>query len=635
MQAERSVGGAAFSAQKALAEGFADRAVSWAAAHGAAGEVCAALRAAAHDVSLATALGHVCCDLGVTAAALERPLALVRAQLLSTGLVGTPQDTACKVLIVDADQRLYLHRYFDYERRLAQRLGVASKTPPLSVGEGTQALLHTLFPCRAEAAPEAAKEGPDWQKLATALALEQPIVVISGGPGTGKTTTVAKILACVLADQPRCRIGLCAPTGKAAARMLEALRSAAASLPEDLRQLLPGESFTVHRLLGYLPATGGFRHHAGNPLAIDLLVVDEASMLDLALAVKLLEAVPASARLILLGDKDQLAAVEAGAVFSELSADPTLGAGCIQRLAALAAVPAELIQPPTPRTAGLGSDRVVWLAKSYRFSAHSGLGRFAHHVRLGEAQEAMGLLRAGEDPALQWLDDAGSELAPLTFAAVRDGLQPFLRQMRAESSNKAALFEALGTFRVLCALREGLRGVVQLNGALSRWFRAMLAHPLDRGDASPWYPGRVVMVLRNDHVLKLFNGDVGIVLPDDQGSLKVFFPDRGGACRSFAPQRLPEHDTAYAITVHKAQVSEFSRVALVLPATPHRVVARELLYTAATRARDGITIVGSGEVILKAVNSPTERHTGLASRLRDDRVPIDQGSAGVRRDDDA
>ncbi len=205
-----------------------------------------------------------------------------------------------------------------------------SPSPPGVVGKDVQALLDRLFAANAERLGDR----PDWQKIATALALERRLTIISGGPGTGKTTTVVNVLACVLAGNPDCRIRLAAPTGKAAARMLEAIRKAAAHLPADLRDRLPAESFTVHRLLGVLPGSGEFRHHAGNPLPIDLLVVDEASMLDLALATKLLEAVPHSAHIILLGDKDQLAAVESGAVFSELCADPTLSKACVERLSA-------------------------------------------------------------------------------------------------------------------------------------------------------------------------------------------------------------------------------------------------------------------------------------------------------------
>ena len=249
-------------------------------------------------------------------------------------MVGTPDAPDTCPLILDADGRIYLHRYFDYERRLARRLMKPSPGRTGTIGIEAQALLDALFATNAKRLGDR----PDWQKIATAMALLRPLTIISGGPGTGKTTTVVNVLACVLAGNPDCRIRLAAPTGKAAARMQDAIRKAAGHLPAELRDRLPAESFTVHRLLGWLPASGEFRHNADNPLPLDLLVVDEASMLDLALATKLFEAVPTSARIILLGDKDQLAAVESGAVFSELSADPTLSAACVEALSTITGI---------------------------------------------------------------------------------------------------------------------------------------------------------------------------------------------------------------------------------------------------------------------------------------------------------
>jgi exodeoxyribonuclease V alpha subunit len=602
-----------FCAQEALARGFSSRVARWAELRGAAQETVEALRLAARETCLATAAGHVCSHLADLGRVFGRDIGALRALLRASELVGTPEAEAGSVLIVDAEDRLYLRRYFDYEHRLAKRLKQAAASSRPTVGPQGRALLQTLF----QGNRAAAGDRPDWQKLATALALEQPITIISGGPGTGKTTTVARILACVLADHPQCRIRLAAPTGKAAARMLEALRGAAAHLPEPIRQLLPTESFTVHRLLGALPGSTEFRHHADNLLPLDLLVVDEASMLDLALAVKLFAAVPAAARVILLGDKDQLAAVEAGAVFSEVSASPGLSADCVARLSALAAIPANVIRAAAPVATGALTDCVVWFSESYRFARHSGLGRLALHVKAADSGKTIELLRAAEDPALEWLDDETPALASASFERLKKGMQRYLQQMHADFNDKAALFEALAGFRVLCAEREGLRGVEQVNQRLNRAVREALEPRHDPDHASPWYPGRVVMVLRNDYVLKLFNGDVGIALPDREGRLMVYFPERDGSHRGIAPQRMPEHELAFATTVHKAQGSEFSAVALVLPAGIRRIVTRELLYTAITRARCGVAIVGSEAVLVKAVDSPTERRSGLGARLQD------------------
>lgn len=600
---------------QALAEGFVHHLMHWAREINAPDGTLAALEAAARATSLATSSGHVCAYLADIAATGGLDEGVMRKALLESGMVGTPEAPNTRPLILDADGRLYLHRYFDYECRLARRLIEPSPGLQGAIGKDVKSLLDNLFAANAKRLGDR----PDWQKIATALALERRLTIISGGPGTGKTTTVVNVLGCVLAGNPECRIRLAAPTGKAAARMLEAIRNAASGLPAGLRGRLPSESFTVHRLLGVLPDSGEFRHHAANPLPIDLLVVDEASMLDLALATKLFEAVPSSAHIILLGDKDQLAAVESGAVFSELSADPTLSKGCVKRLSAATGIPAARIECAAPIKPTSLQDSVIWLTENFRFAQDSGIGRFATHVNAGEAGAAIEFLRAGTDPALKWVEDADPAPAAASRQRIIDGMQDYINVSRADLGNKLALFEALGRFRVLCAEREGLRGVIEINNFVSRHFRGTLEHPLDPGVRSEWYPGRPVMVLRNDYVLKLFNGDVGIVLPDTPGTLTVFFPASDGGFRAVAPLRLPEHETAFATTVHKAQGSEFDRVLLLLPAKPNRVVTRELLYTAVTRSRSGVTIIGGAEVLEKAIVSPTRRYSGLIARLVDAR----------------
>ena len=598
---------------QALADGFAHHVVRWARESNAPGHTLDALRAAARATSLATASGHVCTYLAdITAAAEDLDESALRRALLDSGMVGTPETPAAHPLILDGDGRLYLHRYFDYERRLAQRLVQPVPTEASAIGNDVMALLDRLFAANANRLGNR----PDWQKIATALALERPLTIISGGPGTGKTTTVVNVLACVLAGNPDCRIRLAAPTGKAAARMLEAIRNAAAHLPADLRERLPAESFTVHRLLGVLRDSNDFRHHAGNPLPIDLLVVDEASMLDLALATKLVEAVPPAAHIILLGDKDQLAAVESGAVFSEISADPTLSNACVERMAAATGIPAARIVSAAPVKPTRLDDSVVWLTENFRFAKDSGIGRLSAHVNAGEAEVAIDFLRARADPALEWIEDAHPVPQAASLRRIIDGMKTYIDAARADPGSHAALFNALGRFRVLCAEREGPRGVVAINQFVGQQFRKAFDHPLDPGGRSEWYPGRPVMVLANDYLLKLFNGDIGIVLPDGSETLMVHFPDGEGGFRTIAPLRLPEHETAFATTVHKAQGSEFDRVLLMLPATSNRVVTRELLYTAVTRSRSGVTIVGGAEVVAKAIVSPTRRYTGLVARLR-------------------
>jgi exodeoxyribonuclease V alpha subunit len=592
-----AAGAEADPAALALAEGFARQVQRWAVLSGADAATAAQAQAAARALCLALAEGHVCLPLS------ELPDAPAAARLLASGVVGSAAAPGAQPLVLDGDGRLYLRRYFDHEQRLARRLRQAAAAPPAEVGPAARQQLQALF--------AGDGDGVDWQKLAVALALRRRLVVISGGPGTGKTTTVVNLIACVLAQQPEARIALAAPTGKAAARMSEALRQRAAHLPAGLRQRLPAEASTVHRLLGAGP--GGFRHDERNPLPIDLLVVDEASMLDLALATRLLQAVPDAARLVLLGDKDQLAAVESGAVFAEISADPGLGRDSAAALAALCGVPAADIVPAPPAAAGALPDTVVWLSRSFRFAGDSGIARAAGHTREGRAQALLEQLQQPGDGSVRWLDDGGSTPSAVTLQCLREGYAPYFDALRCEPRDVAAIVAAFERFRVLCAVREGPRGVAAVNQWLSEQAREWVGAPA----ASPWYPGRPVMVLRNDPLLRLFNGDIGITLPGEQGEPLVHFASADGALRAIPAQRLPAHETAFALTVHKAQGSEFDELLVLLPALPSRVLTRELLYTALTRARRQVALAGAAPVLAASVARRSERHSGLRARLRE------------------
>ena len=449
--------------------------------------------------------------------------------------------------------------------------------------------------------------------------------MVSGGPGTGKTTTVVKLLGCLLAQAPHSRIALAAPTGKAAARLAEAMREHGPQLPPDLRARLPTHAWTVHRLLGgHGGRGGGFKHHAGHLLPIDVLVVDEASMLDLALAARLLEAVPASARIVLLGDKDQLAAVEAGQVFAEVAADPGLSPACIRELAALCGLdPAAIEAPPAAaRRTGL-ADGVVWLRRNFRFGADSPLGRLARAVNAGRSAEALALLHEARAPAatdgtapagsLQWLPEGQPALSPAAQQCLLAGFAPYFEALRRDPRDVDAVTTAFNRFRVLAALREGERGVAVLDELVASHARRAVSAAPD----VPWYPGRAVLVTRNDEGLQLFNGDVGIALPGADGALRVMFASASGP-RAVAPARLPPHQGAFALSVHRTQGSEFEQVLLVLPAQASRVLSRELLYTGFTRARSRVTVVGSAAAIEGAIAAPTRRNSGLVARLREE-----------------
>ena len=660
-----------------LADGLAQHAQRWATATGADAATAAQAGRAAQALSLATSEGHVCIALGQLPAwptanpAGQTGTVAWRAALLASGIVGTPAEPGSRPLVLDDEDRLYLHRDFALERRLAVRLAASLAAPP-----------HPLPPGLVQ--PQAEADKPDWQALAAALALRSRLTIVSGGPGTGKTTAVVRLLGLLLAQAPDCRIALAAPTGKAAARLTEAIRQRAGGLPPGLQALLPNAASTLHRLLGVSPAARGgpgegFVHHAGHPLPIDVLVIDEASMLDLALATRVLEAVPAGARVILLGDQDQLSAVESGAVFAELSADPQLDVDCIADLAQACGVAADSVRPPPPRSVSGLRNCVVWFDRNYRFAQGSAIGRLAQDINQGDPARALDWLATqaaaplpplvrtsdpvsvtGIDATLAerpsrtvtsaaaaaaaaaataecgvvWQRDASPTPSPATEALLISGYATYLAAVQAHGLghvDSAAVLRAFDRFRVLCALRVGPRGVAALNQRLTRGFRAGLGRAFDPDPRSSWYPGRPVMVLRNDPLLQLFNGDIGIALPAvgagavnggpaaavAASGLEVCFSGPDGSLRRIAPVRLPEHDSAWAMTVHQSQGSEFDAVAVLLPAAPHRVVSRELLYTSVTRARHQVTLVGSGAVIAAAIAAPTRRHSGLTARLRE------------------
>lgn len=514
-----------------------------------------------------------------------------RGQLAASDLVGTPGDFT--PLILDGE-RLYLARYQAYEAQLAaQLLSRAADLPAVDEAQLSDSL-QRLFANNTQQ--------PDWQRLAAAQAVRKRVAVISGGPGTGKTTTVVRLLAALL-EQPggeRLAIGLAAPTGKAAARMAEAIRNAKASLPvsEAIKAALPEQARTLHRLLGSRGDRPQVRHTAANPLALDVLVVDEASMVDLAMMAKLLDALPANGRLILLGDKDQLCAVEAGAVFAELCDGRGFNASAaadLQRLTGQS-VP---VEAPTSQ---LG-DAVVLLTHSHRFAGDSGIGELARRINGGDARGTLSLLQEGRSD-LHW-QSAPTPAALL--ARIEQGYEGYLQAARA--GEPAAAFAAFNQFRVLTAQREGAFGVSGLNEALeARYKRRFKLAERER-----WYAGRAVMVQSNDYALGLFNGDIGICLHTELG-LRVLFESEDGF-RTFTTARLPSHETALAMTVHKSQGSEFSEVLLVLPEQPSPLLSRSLFYTGITRAKHKVEIWALAPRISEAVNTKAERAAGLALRL--------------------
>jgi exodeoxyribonuclease V alpha subunit len=566
--------------------------------------------AAAALASRATANGDVCVKLSdfaeqaLTALDLEAPaLSSWIASLRDCPVIGAPGDF--RPLVLDEKGRLYLYRYWEYEKRLADnvlaRAADADDVDERLLRKG----LKRYFPDERDAE----------QKLAAATAVLRRFAVISGGPGTGKTTTVVKIIA-LLAEQAsgrRLSVALAAPTGKAAARVQDAVRGALTHLPLDLftRDSMPQEAVTIHRLLGARKESVSYRHGPENPLALDVLIVDEASMADLALAVRLMEALPVRTRVILLGDKDQLASVEAGAVLADICRRSGYSPRFAKRLASVTGVGGTNIPTGGADLPAL-SDSIALLDRSYRFGPGSGIGNLARLVNAGRGEEALELAAGVGHRDLAWRSVSPSELRGGLAATVIERLRGYFDAVRANES-PLRIFERFNEFRVLCARRSGRFGATAVNGTIEELLdEKRLADTRDT-----WYAGRPIMITRNDYNLRLFNGDIGITLPDAEagGRLKVFFFGGSEGLRRIVPARLPEHETAYAMTVHKSQGSEFCDVLLVLPNELSPVMSRELIYTGVTRAMRRVELWGTEAVFTDAVKQRLTRASALAERF--------------------
>ncbi len=635
---------------------------------------------------LATALtsyqlgrGHVCLDLQATLddsafslslppegdhadGAVIRPAAVLDdlslqewlAALVHPTLVGHHEGNSPLVL---TGQRLYLRRYWQYEQNvraaIEQRLArSALHTLPV---ESLRAPLTALFPA------DAKSDIANWQKLACALAAGSAFSIITGGPGTGKTTTVVRLLALLQTlaleenGQPL-RIRLAAPTGKAAARLNESIAGAVSKLDlsalgngNAVRESINTDVVTLHRLLGSRPDTRHFRHHPGNPLMLDVLVVDEASMVDLEMMAALLAALPEQARLILLGDKDQLASVEAGALLSELCQRANGGHYLPHTRDWLQSVTGEQVPDSLVDPQGTAMDQaVVMLRHSYRFDAQSGIGQLAEAVNDGDvkalkqvwkhgyADLAQLTLSTDDDAELRdWVVKGGTKQFPA--AARREGVEPpvgyqhYLNVMiqarpadnePPEAFNRwaARVLLAYSQFQLLCALRGGRWGVEELNQRIADILRKEGLLKASIG----WYPGRPVLVTRNDYSQRLMNGDIGITLEIPHRladgtvvpTLRVAFLAGDGTqdIRWVMPGRLQAVETVFAMTVHKSQGSEFTHTALLLPENLSPILTRELIYTGITRARHWFSlgcVGGMNAVLPDAVKRRVLRASGL------------------------
>ena len=531
---------------------------------------------------------------------------------------------------------LYLRRYWAYETRVVQAL-VARTAAPQPVDEvQVRQWLDRLFAPTAGA--PAAGPGVDWQKLACAMALRSRLAVITGGPGTGKTYTAARLLALLVAVDPqpaRLRVALAAPTGKAAARLKQSIDAALADLQQRVGDALDLHAFaqrmgaarTLHALLGARPDTRKFRHGAAHPLDVDVLIVDEASMVHLEMMAALLDALPDSARVVFLGDKDQLASVEAGAVLGDLCRDAQAGRYSAETARYALAAAGEALPPEfldTTDTAPALAQHTVMLRESRRFGGP--IGQLALAVNRGEPGAARQILAQDDTLALQALEgvEAGAVVRlalqgrPGATACYRDYLERMARRPgegdeQTHGDWVREVLTAFERFRLLCAVREGEWGAAGLNRAVE----AALRDAGLLGARGEWYAGRPVMVTRNDPALGVFNGDIGIALPSATagGGLRVYFAD-GPLVRSVGVARLAHVETGFAMTVHKSQGSEFEHTVLVLPPRAGAVLGRELVYTGITRARQAFTLVAAQAGLLaQAVQARTQRASGLRARL--------------------
>jgi len=553
--------------------------------------------------------GHVCLDLAAYAGrplfpsledgrepVLAPSLADWRKGLESAAVVGGPGDPA--PLILDGRNRLYLGRYWRFERDLADALGgrFGRRMPSLD-RERLRAGLDRLFHARSAV---------DWQRVAAAMAVLLPLCVISGGPGTGKTRTVTAILALLLEQaEGKLRIAMAAPTGKAAARLVESAGRARKQLDlePNIAAALPTEASTLHRLLGIRPGRARPTHGPDNPLHLDVLVVDEASMVDLPLMARLMAALRDDARLILLGDKDQLASVEAGMVLGDICGRGGETGYSAALCADLEDLTGTVLQPAeVPAIA----DHLVVLRKSYRFGGRPGIGGAARAVNMGDGEKAFEILTGGDYPDADLQQVPSKGLAAFLGGWLVPRMKACLR-----AGGPEAVLKAFNRFRILCAVREGPYGVRSLNRLCEEVLEGagLIAR---RGREQ--YPGRPVLVTSNDYTLGLYNGEVGMLLEDSPGRIRAWFDTAEGLRRVLLP-RMPAHETVFAMTVHKSQGSEFDEVLLVLPEGDSRVMTRELLYTGITRAKEQVRVVGSQEVIVRAVQRRAERSSGLYDAL--------------------
>jgi exodeoxyribonuclease V alpha subunit len=525
-----------------------------------------------------------------------------RQSLADSPVVGAPGDF--KPLILDKSGRLYLHKLWHYENNLAEHLVKRShqQSTPVDV-DLLRDGLQRLFP--------ASTEEPDWQKVAAATSVKNRLSIISGGPGTGKTSTVVRVLALLLEQVQKqdqtLNIALTAPTGKAAARLKDSILTSKdeINIGDEIREAIPDEAMTLHQLLGARRHTSRFMHDEENPVPYDVVIVDEASMVDQAMMSKLVNALLKDARLILLGDKDQLASVEAGSVLGDIC-DPDRNRFSRDMAGWLSELSLKIPEEFSVRQTQSLIDNITLLTKSYRFDEKSGIGQLSSAINAGDEDRSVRILTS--DNFTDASISAISNQAELE-EQLRDRMTGYFNDIIQSNSIGDAL-KMFNNFQILSAHRRGPWGVEFLNQLVEKILQQQGFIP----KYERWYPGKPVIVNVNDYTLGLYNGDTGVCLADEDGQLSVHFRHEDSV-RSVVPGRLPDHDTAYALTVHKSQGSEFQDVLFILPNSLSKVLSRELVYTAITRARNSITILGNESVFRQCISKKLQRSSGLRDQL--------------------
>ena len=575
-------------------------------------------------VSSATGNGDICLDLGSVAEKQlktdqnnEMPVILPALdrwieKLRKSPVVGNPGEFC--PLILDENNRLYLYRYWEYEKTLVELIHRRVKEDAKDIDASLlKKSLQRLY-------QEKSENDINWQKVAAMTAVIKRFCVITGGPGTGKTYTVAKILSLLLeqARGEKLRLFLCAPTGKAAAKLGESIKKAKQEINcnETIKQALPVQTYTIHRMLRTLPGSPYFGYDAENPLPADVVIVDEASMVDLALMSKLISSIPMTAGLILMGDRDQLASVEAGSVLGDICHRSNMEIFSQQYAKTIEAIAGEKINTSI-KLYGKGQglhDSIVVLKKSLRFAGKSKIQQLSDAVNHGDWKSFLSMLKNNEGRGIQWeeLKDS-SENHSMIAEKIIEGYAEYL-----EAQDPYTALEQFNRFKLLCAMKVGRYGAYSFNRLAEEVLIKKKLITMGMSNDYPWYRGRPVLITKNDYSLGLFNGDMGITMhdPKEGGSkLYVFFSGESGEVKRYSPYRIKEHETAYAMTVHKSQGSEFDHVCLVFPDKDYPVLTRELVYTGITRARQSVVLWGSESVLTAAVSRKIKRTSGLKDAL--------------------